>query len=87
MHPFVADLVSGLLGILTTSRENWIFFPFFLTCWLIAGSSISFSLFLTKLPGTHVVVFAIDEVVSLMLCGMLKESTSIFDEDAKVSQY
>jgi hypothetical protein len=29
---FVADLVSGFLGALVTSGENWSFFAFFLVC-------------------------------------------------------
>jgi hypothetical protein len=81
---FAANLVSGLLGVLTTSGENWRFFPFYLSFWLTAGSSISFYLFLTQLSRTYVVVFTTNEGVSLMLFGLLKESTPIFYEDAKV---
>jgi hypothetical protein len=80
---FVVDLVTGLLGSLTTSGENWSFFPPFLPCWVTAGSSISFSLFLTEILGKNVVVFATYEG---FLYGLLKESTTIFDDDAKVSQ-
>jgi hypothetical protein len=83
---FFADLVTRLLGISTTSRENWSFFPFFLACWLTVGSSISFSLLLKEILGTDVVVFSADEGVSIMLYGMLKEYVVIFDEYSKVSQ-
>jgi hypothetical protein len=69
---FFVELVTGLLGTLTTSGENWSLFPLFLACWITTGSSISFSLFLTEISGENVVVFDIDEGVSLMLYGMLK---------------
>jgi hypothetical protein len=28
----VVDLVTGLLGVVTSSGKNWSFFPFFLAC-------------------------------------------------------
>jgi hypothetical protein len=83
---FSADLVSGLLGVSTTSGENWSFFPFFLACWLTAGSSISLVLFLTELSGTYVIGFSTDEGVYVLLWGLLKDSAAILDEVKKDSQ-
>jgi hypothetical protein len=75
-----------LLGVSTTSEENWIFSPFFLACWVIACSSIYLVLLLTKISGTNVMGFSIDQGVSILLWGMLKDSSSILDEVKKNSQ-